>query len=134
MSASLPNGGRRPDVRLASDWVSARVVWGSFALVVIVTLGLIAWAGYLEYGERAQRGAPMVLPPPARAPTTISGVRQTLILIEHPGRRLFDEQRQTLESFGWVDRERGIVHIPIDAAMDRIAQQHGGQQGGEGAK
>lgn len=31
--------------------------------------------------------------------------------------------RQRLHSFGWVDRRAGIVHIPIDLAMDRIAEE-----------
>jgi hypothetical protein len=29
-------------------------------------------------------------------------------------------QRQRLESFGWVDKEKGIAHIPIDRAMERV--------------
>jgi hypothetical protein len=36
------------------------------------------------------------------------------------------EQRQAeeayLQSTGWVDREKGIVHIPIGQAMDRVAE------------
>lgn len=28
-----------------------------------------------------------------------------------------------LQSYGWVDREHGIIHIPIDRAMDTIAAQ-----------
>lgn len=30
--------------------------------------------------------------------------------------------QRRLHSFGWVDREAGIVHVPIEAAMDRIAR------------
>ncbi len=29
-----------------------------------------------------------------------------------------EAQRRRLESYGWVDRARGLVHIPIDRAMD----------------
>jgi hypothetical protein len=29
-------------------------------------------------------------------------------------------QRQRLESFGWVDKEKGIAHIPIDQAMEMV--------------
>jgi hypothetical protein len=28
-----------------------------------------------------------------------------------------------LNSVGWADKSRGIVHIPIDEAMDRVAAQ-----------
>jgi hypothetical protein len=26
-----------------------------------------------------------------------------------------------LDSYGWVDKSKGVVHIPIQAAMDRVA-------------
>lgn len=45
--------------------------------------------------------------------------------------------QQRLRSFGWVDREAGIVHIPIEVAMDRIARDGlpgEGQAGGGGAR
>ena len=30
----------------------------------------------------------------------------------------FLKERQHLNAYGWVDRERGIAHIPIDRAME----------------
>jgi hypothetical protein len=32
------------------------------------------------------------------------------------------EEKQ-LSSYGWMDRASGVVHIPIEAAMDRVAQR-----------
>jgi hypothetical protein len=32
--------------------------------------------------------------------------------------------RQRLASYGWVDRDKGIAHIPIEEAMRRVAE-HG---------
>lgn len=37
--------------------------------------------------------------------------------------RLRAAETQRLESYGWVDRGRGIVHVPIEDAMRRVAQQ-----------
>jgi hypothetical protein len=31
------------------------------------------------------------------------------------------EKQRQLESSGWVDREHGIAHIPVEAAMDLLA-------------
>jgi len=31
-----------------------------------------------------------------------------------------------LNSYGWVDRDRGIVHIPIDRAMDLLTETNRG--------
>ena len=36
-------------------------------------------------------------------------------------RRLEAAQRRSLTGYAWVDRERGLVRIPIDRAMDLIA-------------
>lgn len=33
----------------------------------------------------------------------------------------FDEKRRITEGAGWVDREAGIAHIPLDAAMRLMA-------------
>jgi len=32
------------------------------------------------------------------------------------------EEARRLDSYGWVDRASGTVHIPIEAAMRRVAQ------------
>ena len=34
-----------------------------------------------------------------------------------------DRQRERLESYGWVDRERGIAHVPIEVAMDEVVRE-----------
>lgn len=35
------------------------------------------------------------------------------------------KDREKLNSYGWVDRKAGIVHIPIERAMDIIAARGG---------
>ncbi len=35
---------------------------------------------------------------------------------------LRDEQLRWLESYGWVDRRAGTVHVPIEQAMKRVAE------------
>jgi hypothetical protein len=43
-------------------------------------------------------------------------------------RAQFEREKETrLHGYGWVDRSRGIAHIPIDEAMQRLAQQNGRQ-------
>ncbi|MGH7940901.1 MAG: hypothetical protein ACREE6_07120 [Limisphaerales bacterium] len=36
---------------------------------------------------------------------------------------LYAAQEQKLNSYGWEDRSNGIIHIPIDRALDLIAQR-----------
>ena len=33
------------------------------------------------------------------------------------------QQEATLHSYGWVDRQAGVVHIPIDQAIDLVLQR-----------
>jgi hypothetical protein len=33
------------------------------------------------------------------------------------------QEEQTLNSYGWVDQEAGVVRIPIDHAMELLAQR-----------
>jgi hypothetical protein len=65
-------------------------------------------------------------------PSTIRDHRLTGTLPVYPAPRLqFDpaavlqrfmtQERSRLGSYGWVDKDHGIVHIPIDEAMRRIA-------------
>jgi hypothetical protein len=37
--------------------------------------------------------------------------------------RLNETNRQTLESYGWVDRSAGVARIPIERAMDIVADR-----------
>ncbi len=35
-----------------------------------------------------------------------------------------DDKLARLQSWGWVDRKAGTVHMPIDKAMDLVVQEH----------
>jgi hypothetical protein len=37
----------------------------------------------------------------------------------------FEEKRRVLDSYGWVDRQAGIAHIPLDEAMTLLAARGG---------
>ena len=42
---------------------------------------------------------------------------------EQDWRALRDEQTRRLNSYGWADKARGTVHIPIERAMDEMAEE-----------
>ncbi len=113
---------RNPEVRLSEDVVPAHI----FAIIagfVLIVLGGIAWA-WGAYQSTTTRFGGLPVPEVLRAaPRTISGVAQTPILLDREGQRLRERQRRHLESFGWVDRAAGVVHIPIDDAIDRVVEE-----------
>ncbi len=64
------------------------------------------------------------LPPPHR----VGQVREELFTITDPKPTPLDEQSKTLQHYGWIDRSRGIVHVPIDVGMDLVlAERRGGK-------
>jgi hypothetical protein len=84
--------------------------------VVAAVLGSLHVAGIAPGGERLDlRDAPQGAPGLSSAPQP--ELQQ--------GRR---EKEARLHSAGWVDREAGIAHIPIEDAMDILASQAEGRR------
>jgi hypothetical protein len=50
-------------------------------------------------------------------------VDQSLFELEGRAEALKKQKRQHLGSYGWVDREKGIIHIPIDQAMEQVVAE-----------
>ena len=96
----------------------------SFAIGLVVTLGVASGVLVLlfEHFYRVSlaadpRPTPIVAQSPPQPP---SGPR----LQAAPARDLEDQlahEDTQLQGYGWVDRDQGIVHIPIDRALDLMA-------------
>lgn len=94
-----------------SDWHLGVVGWlflGIFVFLVIAPLVLI-WA-YPEALPDASRR--LLAEPPA--PRLQLAPSQELAKF-----RAAEEKR--LDTYYWIDKQKGIVHIPIDAAMRKLA-------------
>jgi hypothetical protein len=117
---------RHLQVRLNEDVVPPYIFALIFATVVIILFG-IGWSWLIYHDQSAALGG---FPKPLQleqAPREISGINQTLILHDRYGQRLRQQQTERLEGFGWIDRDKGIVHIPIDEAMRVVIQKSGSQ-------
>jgi hypothetical protein len=94
----------------------------AFALVAVVVLSLFLLFGFFHFlvgvtgGERPKASdfSPNgQLPPQPR-------------LEERPALELQsfrDAEDKALSTYGWVDQKNGVVHIPIDRAIDLLAQR-----------
>lgn len=60
--------------------------------------------------------------PPPFAPAQIGTVETTLIATTERGLTLRAEQKEALTHYGWVDQDAGIGRIPIDIAIDIVAE------------
>jgi hypothetical protein len=97
------------------------------AAMVVLTLGCLLWVWLvMKPFERASRGSEA----PLRALRgEVGGERQTPV-----DQTLFSErqaysaarlrhQRELLESYGYVDKDKGVVRIPIRRAMEIVARE-----------
>lgn len=103
---------RIPETTFEPTDVDLRAI-GWVAVAVFVWLGLVPYLLSLGYPDATRDAfkAPTVVPP---GPRLQQNPRADLAAF-----RAAKEER--LDSYGWVDRARQIVHIPIDDAMKRIA-------------
>jgi len=128
------NGARNPELEYEHQDLSATGVYTFLAglavagfLIYFVLWGLYR---YLDYYERSHQ------PPQNPLVQTEADTRVVppQAVQKFPQPRLEKNERteindfrlkeeQTLNSYGWVDQKAGTVHIPIDRAIELIAQQ-----------
>jgi hypothetical protein len=114
---------RNPDLLQEEDQVSRAHVIMAMLGVLAISAGMVVWAwattAQLTTSLRPtrdfpeQRLQPSASPPQANEP----------LFGEQPGlgEQLNADQERALTTYRWLDRSRGIVTLPIDQAMDRIA-------------
>ncbi len=129
----VPEEFKNPEVSYERRDLSARAVF-MFVVglaMVIVVAGLILWGMFRSFGHgnvtpqphsTAISTAPKALPaggdpaenfpPPQLQPDPIADLN-----------KFRDEEVRMLNSYDWVDKNNGIVRIPIDRAMQLTAQR-----------
>lgn len=107
-------------VRAEEDRVPVlRLVLVGVAALVIFFIGSLAAVSYLRY-RQAERG-PIPVPPEV-GQSKIGLVEQQQFDMSLRSDRAKAKQLERLGSLGWVDRQAGVAHIPIDVAMQLVAQ------------
>jgi hypothetical protein len=109
-------------VRQERDVMSAGFVYaGATALVVLVVGGwvLSVIVGGGPTASPGWRDDPSV----TVAPREINMIDQSLFAAHEPSLGNWDAKARELNSYGWVNRERGIVRIPVSRAMQIIVDR-----------
>lgn len=111
-------------VRQLEDQVPGRRVVLAFGVVLALSGGGVFWAWRILRAQEAALGARPGLetPEPKR-------VLATLFSEDRAGERQRAEDSRRLERYEWVDRERRIVRIPIERAMEIVARER--REGGK---
>ena len=127
------NGGyERRDIRVAPVLY---FLVGLAAAVLVVYLVASGTYSYLEKRSEAQQApvSPLVTNAPKDTRQLSADYRDYLrqsfpapqLEIDERGQldKILTDEEQTLSSYDWVDQKAGTVRIPIDRAMDLIAQR-----------
>ena len=105
---------------------NALIVGGAAVFLVVFSLAVCAWAFHLLAQTRPMQWMPPLglvsapnLKPLERFPAPWLAIDD-----DHAQRiALYAAQNRKLNSYGWEVRSNGIVHIPIERAMDLIVQR-----------
>lgn len=107
-------------VRSEEDRIATgKIIAVGVAALVIFFLGSVAVVGYLH-----AQGAAYVAPPVGAelGQNKIGMVEQQLFELARRGERDRAARLRRLGSYGWVDREAGVVHLPIEEAMGLVVK------------
>jgi hypothetical protein len=126
------------------DRVPGNRVLAALAGVVVFTIAGVL-AAYLIADRRATElaNAPRVVPylapapqatpaaVPGQMPEEINQIEQVLFVDRAPGLEERRAERAMLGRYGWVDRQAGLVRIPIERAMELYVQQRAARRATE---
>ncbi len=133
MSEESPHG---YPVRQEEDVVAEGRLTRIGVIVVAVTVLCLGVAALVMGGDPARlegRPAARVRTEGIVAPPTLGIIEQTLVEHEATGTRQRQLEEERLHQYGWVDRARGVAHIPIDEAMDLVVAESRRDAGEAGA-
>lgn len=98
-------------------------------LALIGVAGLLVFAGAALWSSRVQLGLTGSIRSDTAGRAEHAGEREVGMVYQRP----FDEEsiaaakneeaRRRLGTAGWVDRERGVVRVPIEQAMEIVARR-----------
>ncbi len=122
---SAPHQTRSPG--LDDDGVDMKKIL-AVGTVSLVIFAISAFIAYLIMRSDAREVAARGLPPPPSelGRDEIGIVDQVEFSQDHRLQEWKAAKRKRLESYGWVNRDKGLVHIPIETAIDQVVGQAGG--------
>lgn len=105
------------------DRVRTMPVFAALLALALIGCGLVTWAWFAfrangrDYGTGPYR--PVTTP---AAVTSMGGLYHTLIGRDTSMNAIQRRDAHLLNSWEWIDRDRGIVRVPIEAAMQAVAE------------
>jgi hypothetical protein len=101
-----------------SDAEARPLAYAGAILAATLILIFVAMAGtFYFFGKEQQLGPPAT---PFEQTRTLPPSPRLQVNPQMELKQYRDSQWGVLTTYGWVDRSRGVIHIPIDRAMDLV--------------
>lgn len=105
---------------------TGKIVLTAICSLIIFGIGAL-WAVSIQRSESKSVVIKAEGPTEAGKPE-VGIVYQWPFFVSHFGQDKLEVKRQLLSSYGWVDKNAQVVHIPIDEAMKKYVATAGGQK------
>jgi hypothetical protein len=109
----------------ARDLNPRAVVWFTVGLAILAVLVLIAMAGLMRLLSRGELPGQGVVPPGRTSIIAIDRSPQPDLQVSpiQDLQRMRSIEDAQLRNYGWIDRQAGIAAIPIERAMELLAER-----------
>jgi hypothetical protein len=97
------------------------LVWWGLGVFVLIAAGVIVSAVVFRYDTARQALGPP--PTPFENSRTLPPGPRLQVYPEQDLERYREKENAELETYGWVDQSTGVVHIPIERAMDLLLER-----------
>jgi hypothetical protein len=111
---------RNPELSQEEDDVPASKVLLAIAVTLLISAVLVVWAVSAAAGNETEVRPSRAFPERWLGPRHMVALVREDVFGEQRGRSFNARQRAALEGYGWVDPARGLVHVPIERAIDLL--------------
>lgn len=91
-------------------------VWFFVGSTIVIALTYVGMVMMVDLPLRSTN-------PPASIPQYPNPLLQGSMATKVDIARVRKEEKERMNSYGWVDEKKGIAHIPIEDAMKKLAEQ-----------
>jgi len=100
-----------------------KIVGVGVASVVVFALGILWSTSLLKIATKEMQPVGPAPMPAGVNQYEVGIVNQRMFSLDQRAAQKRLQQMNRLSTYGWLDRQAGVVHIPIDVAMDMLVQE-----------
>ncbi len=114
----------RPEPRQMEDELPMGRLLRVTAVALVISALAVLWA-WGQWRFMVRQSQPSGPPP---LPLALGAAEQGVVFLRpfdqlRVAEDLADRERKRLDSFGWSDRSKGLVHVPIGLAIDELVRR-----------